>query len=79
MEEYFDILIDGIGILVIIMIDDLVFDYVLYEVKLGFMCSICFFVDVGLFLEESMMVVLLSVIFGESEGNKIYVWVLNGN
>ena len=38
-----------------------------------------FTADVGPFLEESMTVVPLSAIFGESEGNKTYVWVLNGN
>ena len=45
----------------------------------GFTCSIRFSADVGPFLEESMTVVPLSAIFGESEGNKTYVWVLNGN
>ena len=72
LEEYLDISTDGTGIPVTITIDDPAFDHALYEVKPGF-------TDVGPFLEESMTVVPLSAIFGESVGNKTYVWVLNGN
>lgn len=79
LEEYLDISTDGTGIPVTITIDDPAFDHALYEVKPGFTCSIRFSADVGPFLEESMTVVPLSAIFGESEGNKTYVWVLNGN
>ena len=77
LEEYLDISTDGTGIPVTITIDDPAFDHALYEVKPGFTCSIRFSADVGPFLEESMTVVPLSAIFGESEGNKPYVWVLN--
>lgn len=79
LEEYLDISTDGTGIPVTITIDDPAFDHALYEVKPGFTCSIRFSADVGPFLEETMTVVPLSAIFGESEGNKTYVWVLNGN
>ena len=79
LEEYLDISTDGTGIPVSITIDDPSFDRDLYAVKPGFTCSIRFTADVGPLVEESMTVVPLSAIFGESEGNKTYVWVLNGN
>ena len=60
-------------------IDDPAFNRALYDVKPGFTCSIRFSANVGPFLEESMTVVPLSAIFGESNGKKMYVWVLNGN
>lgn len=79
LEEYLDISTDGTGIPVTITIDDPAFDRALYDVKPGFTCSIRFSANVGPFLEESMTVVPLSAIFGESNGKKMYVWVLNGN
>ena len=79
LEEYLDISTDGTGIPVTITIDDPAFNRALYDVKPGFTCSIRFSANVGPFLEESMTVVPLSAIFGESNGKKMYVWVLNGN
>ncbi len=79
LEEYWDISTDGTGIPVTITIDDPAFNRALYDVKPGFTCSIRFSANVGPFLEESMTVVPLSAIFGESNGKKMYVWVLNGN
>ena len=77
LEDYLDISTDGTGIPV--TIDDPAFNRALYDVKPGFTCSIRFSANVGPFLEESMTVVPLSAIFGESNGKKMYVWVLNGN
>ena len=79
LEEYLVISTDGTGIPVTITIDDPAFNRALYDVKPGFTCSIRFSANVGPFLEESMTVVPLSAIFGESNGKKMYVWVLNGN
>ena len=79
LEEYLDISTDGTGIPVTITIDDPAFNRALYDVKPGFTCSIRFSANVGPFLEESMTVVPLSAIFGESNGKKMYGWVLNGN
>ena len=79
LEEYLDISTDGTGIPVTITIDDPAFNRALYDVKPGFTCSIRFSANVGPFLEESMTVGPLSAIFGESNGKKRYVWVLNGN
>lgn len=79
LEEYLDISTDGTGIPVTITIDDPAFDRALYDVKPGFTCSIRFSANVGPFLEESMTVVPLSALFGESDGKKIYVWVVNDN
>ena len=79
LEEYLDISTDGTEIPVTITIDDPAFNRALYDVKPGFTCSIRFSANVGPFLEESMTVVPLSAIFGESNGKKMYVWVLNGN
>ena len=79
LEEYLDISTDGTGIPVTITIDDPAFNRALYDVKPGFTCSNRFSANVGPFLEESMIVVPLSAIFGESIVKKMYVWVLNGN
>ena len=79
LEEFLDISTDGTGIPVTITIDDPAFDRALYEVKPGFTCSIRFSADVGPYLEESMTVVPLSAVFGESTSKNMYVWVLNGN
>lgn len=79
LEEYLDISTDGTGIPVTITIDDPSFDRVLYDVKPGFTCSIRFSANVGPLVEESMTVVPLSAVFGESESKKMYVWVLDGN
>lgn len=79
LEEYLDISTDGTGIPVTITIDDPSFDRVLYDVKPGFTCSIRFSANVGPLMEESMTVVPLSAVFGESESKRMYVWVLDGN
>lgn len=79
LEEFLDISTDGTGIPVSITIDDPAFDRVLYDVKPGFTCNIRFSANVGPFIEESMTVVPLSAVFGESEGKKMYVWILNDN
>lgn len=79
LEEFLDISTDGTGIPVTITIDDPAFDRVLYDVKPGFTCNIRFSANVGPFIEESMTVVPLSAVFGESEGKKMYVWILNDN
>lgn len=79
LEEFLDISTYGTGIPVTITIDDPAFDRVLYDVKPGFTCSIHFTANVGPLLEESMTMVPLSAVFGESDGKKMYVWVLNGN
>lgn len=79
LEEYLDVSTDGTGIPVTITIDDPAFDHALYEVKPGFTCSIRFTADVGPYLEETMTIVPLSAVFGESNGKQAYVWVLNGN
>lgn len=79
LEEYLDISTDGTGIPVTITIDDPSFDRILYDVKPGFTCSIRFSANVGPLVEESMTVVPLSAVFGESESKKMYVWILDGN
>lgn len=79
LEEFLDISTDGTGIPVTITIDDPAFDRVLYDVKPGFTCNIRMSANVGPFLEESMTVVPLSAVFGEAEGQKTYVWIVNGN
>lgn len=79
LEEYLDVSTDGTGIPVTITIDDPSFNPAIYEVKPGFTCSIRFSADVGPYLEDHMTVVPLSAVFGESNGKKSYVWVLNGN
>lgn len=79
LEEFLDISTDGTGIPVTITIDDPAFDRVLYDVKPGFTCSIRFSANVGPLTEENMTVVPLSAIFSESEGKKMYVWVVSDN
>ena len=79
LEEYLDISTDGTGIPVSITIDDPSFDRDLYAVKPGFTCSIRFTADVGPLVQDSWTIVPLSAIFGESEGKKMYVWVVEGN
>ncbi len=79
LEEFLDISTDGTGIPVTITIDDPAFDRILYDVKPGFTCSIRMSANVGPLLEESMTVVPLSAVFGEAEGKKTYVWIVNGN
>lgn len=79
LEEYLDMSTDGTGIPVSIIIDDPAFDRALYDVKPGFTCNIRFSANVSPFLEESMTVVPLNAIFGESGSKKMYVWVLNDN
>ena len=79
LEEYLDISTDGTGIPVTIVVDDPAFDRALYDVKPGFTCSIRFSANVGPFMEEDMTMVPLSALFGESDGKKMYVWILNDN
>ncbi|MCP3893262.1 MULTISPECIES: efflux RND transporter periplasmic adaptor subunit [Bacteroides] len=79
LEEFLDISTDGTGIPVTITIDDPAFDRVLYDVKPGFTCSIHMSANVGPLLEENMTMVPLSAVFGETEGKKTYVWIVNGN
>lgn len=79
LEEYLDISTDGTGIPVTITIDDPAFDRVLYDVKPGFTCNIHFSANIGPFMEEDMTTVPLSAVFSESEGNKMYVWVVSEN
>lgn len=79
LEEYLDVSTDGTGIPVSITIDDPAFDRALYDVKPGFTCTIRFSADVGPVLEENWTIIPLSAVFGESEGNNTYVWVVNNN
>lgn len=79
LEEYLDISTAGTGIPVSITIDDPDFDRDLYAVKPGFTCSIRFSADVGPLVQESWTIVPMSAVFGESEGNKMYVWVVEDN
>ncbi len=79
LEEYLDISTDGTGIPVSITIDDPSFDRDLYAVKPGFTCSIRFTADVGPLVQDSWTIVPLSAVFGESEGKKMYVWVVEGD
>lgn len=52
------------------------FDRDLYAVKPGFTCSIRFTADVGPLVQDSWTIIPLSAVFGESEGKKMYVWVV---
>ena len=79
MEEYLDISTAGTGIPVTITIDDPHFDRARYDVKPGFTCKIKLASDVTPFLEEKLMNVPLSAVFGNSENQKTYVWVVEGN
>lgn len=49
------------------------------QMKPGFTCSIRFTADVGPLVQDSWTIVPLSAVFGESEGNKMYVWVVEDN
>ena len=51
----------------------------LYAVKPGFTCSIRFTADVGPLVQDSWTIIPLSAVFGESEGKKMYVWVVEDN
>ena len=79
LEEYLDISTAGTGIPVTITIDDPHFDRTRYDVKPGFTCKIKLVSDVAPFLEEKLMNVPLSAVFGDSENRKTYVWVVEGN
>ena len=78
LEEYLDISTAGTGIPVTITIDDPHFDRTRYDVKPGFTCKIKLASDVAPFLEEKLMNVPLSAVFGDSENRKTYVWVVEG-
>lgn len=76
LVEYLDISTDGTGIPVTIRIDDTAFDRSIYDVKPGFTCRIKLASDITPFLEEKLMNVPLSAVFGESGSKKTYVWVV---
>lgn len=79
LEEYLDISTEGTGIPVSITIDDPSFDRDLYAVKPGFTCSIRFSTDVGPLVQDKWTIIPLSAIFGESEGKKMFVWIVEGD
>ena len=79
LEEYLDISTAGTGIPVTITIEDPAFNRSLYDVKPGFTCSIRFTADVGPLVQDSWTIIPLSAVFGESEGKKMYVWVVEDN
>ena len=79
LEEYLDISTAGTGIPVTITIEDPAFNRSLYDVKPGFTCKIKLASDVAPFLEEKLVNIPLSAIFGESENQKTYVWVAKDN
>lgn len=79
LEEYLDISTAGTGIPVTITIEDPAFNRSLYDVKPGFTCKIKLASDVAPFLEEKLVNISLSAIFGESENQKTYVWVVKDN
>lgn len=79
LEEYLDISTAGTGISVTITIEDPAFNRSLYDVKPGFTCKIKLASDVAPFLEEKLVNIPLSAIFGESENQKTYVWVVKDN
>lgn len=70
LEEYLDISTAGTGIPVTITIEDPAFNRSLYDVKPGFTCKIKLASDVAPFLEEKLVNIPLSAIFGESENQK---------
>ena len=79
LEEYLDISTDGTGIPVTIIIDDPTFDRSIYDVKPGFTCNIKLASDIAPFIEEKMMNIPLSAVFGESGDKKTYVWRINND
>ena len=79
LEEYLDISTAGTGIPVTITIEDPAFNRSLYDVKPGFPCKIKLASDVAPFLEEKLVNIPLSAIFGESENQRTYVWVVKDN
>ena len=79
LEEYLDISTDGTGIPVTIIIDDPAFDRAVYDVKPGFTCNIRLASDIAPFIEEKLMNVPLSAVFGDSENKNTYVWVVKDN
>lgn len=79
LEEYLDISTAGTGIPVTITIEDPAFNRSLYDVKPGFTCKIKLASDVAPFLEEKLVNIPLSAIFGESENQKTDVWVVKDN
>ena len=79
LEEYLDISTDGTGIPVTIIIDDPTFDRAVYDVKPGFTCNIRLASDIAPFIEEKLMNVPLSAVFGDSENKNTYVWIVTDN
>ena len=76
LEEYLDISTAGTGIPVTVAVDDPAFDRTRYDVKPGFTCKIKLASDITPFLEEKLMNVPLSAVWGDSENRKTYVWVV---
>jgi RND family efflux transporter MFP subunit len=76
LEEYLDISTAGTGIPVTVAVDDPTFDRTRYDVKPGFTCKIKLASDIAPFLEEKLMNVPLSAVWGDSENRKTYVWVV---
>ncbi len=76
LEEYLDISTAGTGIPVTVAVDDPAFDRTRYDVKPGFTCKIKLASDIAPFLEEKLMNVPLSAVWGDSENRKTYVWVV---
>ena len=72
LEEYLDISTEGTGIPVSITIDESSIDRDLNAVKHCFTCSISYTAD-------SWTIIPLSAVFGESDGNNMYVWVVEDN
>ena len=79
LEEYLDISTAGTGIPVTITIEDPAFNRSLYDVNPGVTCKIKLASDVAPFLEEKLVNIPLSAIFGESENQRTYVWVVKDN
>ena len=79
LEEYLDVSANGTGIPVTITIDDPTFNHSLYEIKPGFTCRIRFNADMGPFVKKDWTVIPMTAVFGETNSNKTFVWILNGN
>ena len=71
--------VDRLVHLSICNIDDPAFDRAVYDVKPGFTCNIRLASDIAPFIEEKLMNVPLSAVFGDSENKNTYVWVVKDN
>lgn len=79
LEEFLDVSANGTGIPVSITIDDPNFNHSLYEIKPGFTCRIRLNADMSPILKNNWTIIPMSAVFGESDSNKKFVWILNGN